>query len=75
MTKMARIVKTSQTRLAKKFEKKNARRLRGAILTEKPNIMLRHNVINVNTICPSGLQGWSSKVGSLSFKGQSFTSS
>ena len=54
-------------RVWQKNFKKNARRLRGAILTEKPNIMLRHNVIYVDTICLSGLQGWSSiNVASLS---------
>ena len=66
---MARIVKTSQQwqkrRVWQKIWKnKNARRLRGAILREKPNIMLRHNVIS---ICLSGLQSWSSiNVASLS---------
>lgn len=35
---------TKKTSLAKKIEKKNARRLRGAILREKPNIMLVYKV-------------------------------
>ena len=42
----------------------------------KPNIMLGHNVIYVDTICLCGLHGWSSDShqSNLSFKSQSFLS-
>ena len=42
----------------------------------KPNIMLRYNVIYVDTICLCGLHGWSSDShqSNLSFKSQSFLS-
>ena len=44
--------------------------------TSKPNIMLGHNVIYVDTICLCGLHGWSSDShqSNLSFKSQSFLS-
>ena len=46
------------------------------LLCKKPNIMLGHNVIYVDTICLCGLHGWSSDShqSNLSFKSQSFLS-
>lgn len=61
MTKMARIVKTSQQRQKSRvWQKKNCWKVTKGFFDEKPNIMLRNNVIYVDKICLFGLQGWSS---------------
>ena len=48
---------TKKSSLAKK---KNCWKVTKGYFDEKPNIMLRNNVIYVDTICLFGLQGWSS---------------
>ena len=54
-------MKTSQQRQKSRvWQKKNCWKVTKGYFDEKPNIMLRNNVIYVDTICFFGLQGWSS---------------